>query len=564
MSLEGMRLCGIERKKSMLLTKKNFKYQKKYAYDGNDKYPRYILRGEKISKEQAEKIIVTETESRIFAFNNKIPTYDEFDQDSIKKPLSIIETMDAAEREKLINGTDDDIEKNAEGDNDDWLFEPMNQCFENNTPLPYFIDAKGFVGANGTTYKYPMPFEFIVDHLEYSDRYPFLSYVIIFADYDDSLYEKRWIDSLYPPILQNINQIFEAFTYALYVHDGGLEVVKKDEAIKLYKKYQKQYPNDLIFNRSDYNEYVRDNFAAYDIPLILKNWEIKPKLKKEIEDTYKEKSTIESIDNWIKHLKHGYCDEKYAEYKNTFEELENIISGKKTNLNIPEDIYDELKEYIENVFKYHKRMNKVRDLEGYFKSSLSRNDYSAMRDVIYDYRYDRKIIESAHKIEKKDYKGNGTLSLMKTVYNWHIKMFDELEHVRKGEKTKLKYNKAVLQKLKKYLDYLIAEDGSEIEHKELEKIWSAERNLQLKLDEKIYRDILNTILFTKSSTYDMEKEYRIYKDGREFATSFLKEVKDAVNNKDYELKSIDVKSYIKSYDKLYKEYKTIINNCLIY
>lgn len=92
-------------------------------------------------------------------------------------------------------------------------------------------------------------------------------------------------------------------------------------------------------------------------------------------------------------------------------------------------------------------------------------------------------------------------------------MFDELEHVKKGEETKLKYNKNILQKLKKYLEYVVAEDGSEIEHKELKKIWSMERELQTKLVDKTYRTIVHTILFTKSSTYDMEKEYRIYRDG---------------------------------------------------
>lgn len=547
----------------MLLTKKNFKYQKKYAYDGDDKYPRFILRGKKISKEQAEKIIITETESRVFAFNNKIPGYDEFDNDSIKKPLSISETMDAEEREKFINGTDIDVENNVDDDaGEDWLFRPMNQCFENNTPLPYFVDAKGNVGANGTTYKYPMPFEFIVDHLEYSSRYPFLSYIIIFADYDASAYENRLIDNLYPPILENINQLFDAFTYALYVHDGGLEVVKKDEAIRLYKKYQKQYPNDLIFNRDDYNTYVRDNLAAYNIPHILKNWEIKPKLRKEIGAAYKEKSTIDSIDRCIKDLKQGYCDEKYTEYKNMLKELENIVSGKKTKLDISKDVYDELKVYIECAFKYHERMNKVRDLEGYLKSSLSRNDYSAMKDVIHTYRYDRKIIDLEYKKDKEEYNGNGTLQLIKKLYNMNIKMFDELEHVRNGEETKLKYNKTVLQKLKKYLDY-VAADNSEIEHKELEKLWSMERELQLKIDEKMYKTIVDTILFTKSSTYDMEKEHRIYKDGKELAISFMKEVKNAVKSKDYELKSIDVKFYINNYDKLYKEYKTIINTCFM-
>lgn len=61
------------------------------------------MRGKKISKEQAEKIIITETESRVFAFNNEIPDYDEFDHDSIKKPQSIREAMDEEEKEKSID-----------------------------------------------------------------------------------------------------------------------------------------------------------------------------------------------------------------------------------------------------------------------------------------------------------------------------------------------------------------------------------------------------------------------------------------------------------------------------
>lgn len=55
--------------------------------------------------------------------------------------------------------------------------------------------------------------------------------------------------------------------------------------------------------------------------------------------------------------------------------------------------------------------------------------------------------------------------------------------------------------------------------------------------------------------------YRIYNAGKEQAIAFVKDVKNAVKNKDYELKSIDVKAYIKNNDKLYKEYKSLINTC---
>ena len=64
--------------------------------------------------------------------------------------------------------------------------------------------------------------------------------MIIYAEYDGYLFENH-LDSLldtYPPLLIDTNHMFEAFSYALYVHDGGVEVVNKDEAIKLYKKYQ--------------------------------------------------------------------------------------------------------------------------------------------------------------------------------------------------------------------------------------------------------------------------------------------------------------------------------------
>ena len=550
----------------MLLTKKSFKFQKKYAYNGDDKYPHYILIGKKISKEQAEKIIITETGKQIFKYGNNRLDYDESNNDSIKKPLSIQETIDAEEREKEMKEIVED--DNFEDDNnnmngiDNWFYNTQQE-FISNTPLPFFIDALGNVGANDNTTKYPNGFEFIVEHLEYANRYPFLSYVIIYMNDNYFEYNNRWVNFLFPPVFDNLEQKFEAFTYALYVHDGGLEVVKKDEAIRLYKKYQKQYPNDLIFNRRDYNEYVKDNFVSYNVPFILKNWVIDKNLKKEIKKAYKEKSTIPNINMWFKN-KNDYHKNKYLEYKKMSKELENILCGKKTNLNISQDLYDKLKEYIENVYNYHERMNKVKDMEKYLSTVLSRNDFRAIRDVIYDFKYNRKSIELRYKNDKKDIKYSCSLSLLESMYKSKFRMYDELEHIRNGEKTKLKYNKKILKKLKEYIDYVIAEDGNEIERKELEKIWSMEREVQLKLDKKTYQTIADTILFTRSNEFDMEKEYRILNCGKELAISFMKEVKNAVKKKDFALKSIDEKAYIKKYNKLHKEYKTLIDTCLEY
>ena len=40
-----------------------------------------------------------------------------------------------------------------------------------------------------------------------------------------------------------------------------------------------------------------------------------------------------------------------------------------------------------------------------------------------------------------------------------------------------------------------------------------ERDLQLKIDKKTYNLITDTVLYTKSSMYNLEKEYKIYCKG---------------------------------------------------
>ena len=190
-------------KQNKLLTKKNFKFNKKYAYLGDDKYPRYILRGKKITKEEAEEILITEIGKNIFD-NNEISNYKE---EKIVKPLSIRETLDEEEKERIINensnsneNVEDTDEENIMNDLDNWFYSPNSHEFISNTSINSFIDINGNVGDDGNTTKYPMPCEFIIEHLEYANKYPFLNYVIIYIDYDMNSYEGRYIDLLYPPL----------------------------------------------------------------------------------------------------------------------------------------------------------------------------------------------------------------------------------------------------------------------------------------------------------------------------------------------------------------------------
>ena len=338
--------------------------------------------------------------------------------------------------------------------------------------------------------------------------------------------------------------------------------MNKEEAIKLYKKYQKQYPNDLIFNKRDYNKYVKDTFSSYDIPLILKNWEIEPKIKKEIKKVYKSVDKRNKVSNWIREEKRlHYTDEQYLEYVNMSKELNNIYCGKKTKLDIDENVYNRLKKYLEMTFKYHERMNKVKDIEKSLQKVLLKDDYSLISDVIYRFRYSKYSIDFEYENDKKN---NNLISIDKRLYKYRIDMYDELEHLRKGEKIKLNYNKGILKKLKRYLNYIVDEDGNEIEKKELNQIWCMERDLQLKIDKKTYNLITDTVLYTKSSMYNLEKEYKIYCKGREIAISFMRDIEKAVKKKDYELKDINVKEYIGKYNKLYKDYKTILKMGLMY
>ena len=548
----------------MLITKDNFKYQRELSYNGDDKYPRYILRGKKISKELAEKIIVTETKADFLEFNHDIKNYKRY---SIKKPLSIRETKDEEYREKCINGIYDEpaIDNLDESDGGNFDSAHFEQYFEDNTPLSTFVDANGFVGATGVTYKYPMPFEYLVDHLEYSNRYPFLEYVIIYTDYDGFLTSNYLINFsfTYPPLLTNIDQMLEAFTYALYIHDGGVEVVNMDEAIKLYKKYQKEYANDLIFERDDYDKYVKNTFNEYNVPLFLKNWEIKPLLRKEIEECYKKNDTIIKIDERSENEKNTYIDDAYLKYKNMSIELENIHNGKETKLAISKELYEMIKKYLDLAFKYHDRLNKVRNLEAHLKTVLSVEDYNTIHTIVYTYKYDREIMVIEYKEEVNKECRNFPLPLSKKIYEIESKMFDELEHIRKGEQSSLNYDTTVINRLKEYLDVVVEKDFDNNQRYELDAITILECELQSKMDWEMYKLIMDTIVYTKSSSYDLEKEYEIYNACRELNILFLNDVKDAVKREDFELKSVDDKSYIAKFNNLCLEYKKIVNPCLI-
>ena len=121
-----------------------------------------------------------------------------------------------------------------------------------------WIDTKGNIGGNSFTYKYPDEEELLLDNLAYAGRYPYLAYVIIYStlnEVDWDVYAHH--DGCIAPFCDiTIGQIMEAFSYAVWVHDGGAEVVDKKRAKELYDRYNAEYEDEKLFCRDDWDCYV--------------------------------------------------------------------------------------------------------------------------------------------------------------------------------------------------------------------------------------------------------------------------------------------------------------------
>ena len=97
----------------------------------------------------------------------------------------------------------------------------------------------------------------------------------------------------------------------------GVEVVNKDETVKLYRKYQKEYSNDLIFERNDYDEYVKNrglNNIYRDLPVdIARNNEDLFKIIQDFDDN-KQKEMWKEFFEKYKCYNDGHASEKAVDW----------------------------------------------------------------------------------------------------------------------------------------------------------------------------------------------------------------------------------------------------------
>lgn len=249
----------------MLIKNKKLIKNKNLSYHGNARRPYYILRGAKISKEQAFEIIANES--------RRLDYFEKYNEDEIKKVESVNQGY----------GLFGQISAHSYID---LLKKPGFDWIET------FIDPMGNVGANAITYQWPEEYDFLNEHFKYAKKYPYLSYVIIYTNFDELDYE--WPIQIFRPFnFIRLCRIKEMFNYAIHVHDGGVEVVDKNEAFKLYDKYMSEYGSDEMFCRDDYNNYAKPYLDKMYINRLCDKWNVSNELRKEIQkynniDTNKE------------------------------------------------------------------------------------------------------------------------------------------------------------------------------------------------------------------------------------------------------------------------------------
>ena len=259
---------------------KEFKEIEKDAYDGFARRPYYQVRGKRVTKEQAFDIIVHESKEVSFKcreVKNNNPAM-----------------TNTYVRLHKVRGYS-------------WI--------------QSFIDPDGGVGLNGITYKYPEKYEFIEEHMLLASRYPYLEYVAIYTDYNEISYEE-WdvfhLGNCGSPILFTTRyETFEkGFKYAIWVHDGGVEVVDKKRAFQLRNQYQAEYPCEEMFNRDDWNSYVKPFLSEEYLGHLCDAWEL---TKEEREHLFQYNIPSKNIIKNALFNSHDlpkFVEERHAEYLN--------------------------------------------------------------------------------------------------------------------------------------------------------------------------------------------------------------------------------------------------------
>lgn len=279
-----------------------FKEIEKDAYDGWQRRPYYQMRGRRVTKEQAFDIIVHESKEVSFKYR--------------------------------------EVKNNNPAMMNTYVRLHKLRCY---SWIQSFIDPEGGVGLNGFTYKYPEKYEFIEEHMLLASRYPYLEYVVIYTYYNEMSGEEYDVffdfDCSWPILFTTRYEAVEkGFEYAIWVHDGGVEVVDKEKAFHLRNQYQAEYPCEEMFNRDDWNHYVKPYLSEEYLGRLCDAWEL---TKEEREHLFRYNIPSKHI---IKNALFGSYDlpktveDRHAEYLNSLKggEIDRVL--KKVSLEVLDEI----------------------------------------------------------------------------------------------------------------------------------------------------------------------------------------------------------------------------------
>lgn len=259
----------------------NPKVLKEDLYQGAAKRPAYILRGKKVTPEQAFEIIAAESAPVDF-FGDMYQKH--------KKP----------EKERIFSNHDVKLYREQEFD---WIRS--------------WIDPDGNIGESSWTDKFPWCCEFLVDNLEYAARYPYLEYVIIYSELNEVDWDvwEHHDGCIAPFCVTTIEQVMKNFSYAVWVHDGGAEVVREKRARELYDAYNACYEDEKIFARNDWDRYVHHFIDEEYLKRLNEVWHLKKEKFDGLMKILRERKSVE--EEW-KHYKEVFCDRQNDSKKDLY------------------------------------------------------------------------------------------------------------------------------------------------------------------------------------------------------------------------------------------------------
>lgn len=267
---------------------KNPKILDEDIYHGFARRPAYILRGKKVTPEQAFDIIATES----------VPV-DFFD--------NMYQDTEVSKREPI--SSNHNVRLYHEQGRD-WISS--------------WIDPEGNVGESHWTYKYPFPYEFLGDNIEYAARYPYLEYVIIYSELNEVDWDvwKHHGRCIAPFCETTIEQIMENFSYAVWVHDGGAEVVREKKARELYDVYNACYEDEKIFSRDDWDNYVHHFIDEEYLKRLNQVWHLKEDEFEKLMKILRERRSVEEEWGFYKEV---FCDRNWDRKEDLFDLRKKLI-----------------------------------------------------------------------------------------------------------------------------------------------------------------------------------------------------------------------------------------------